>query len=68
MSDRHEAKHGQPGQNVTPSWSTTTTRSDGKESTVYGKGDSSGKHGHSVRSGGKVEYSRTIDGKVISKK
>ena len=63
MSNKQESRYGQSGQNVTPGWSSTSTRSDGKESTVYGNKGQSSPHGHSVRdSGGKVEYSRTIGG------
>lgn len=69
MADKERTDYGRENQSVTPSYRVTSTRSDGKESTVYGNKDGSSEHGHSVRSSdGSVEYSRTIGGKVLKDK
>lgn len=66
MSNKDRTDYGRESQTVTPSYRVTTTRDDGKESTVYGNRDGSSNHGHSVRSAdGSVEYSRTIGGTVL---
>lgn len=59
---------GKSTQSVTPSWAKQSTRSDGASSTVFGRSDGGGKHGHSVVRSGKVVYSRTIGGNVVANK
>jgi hypothetical protein len=69
MSNKERTDYGRDNQSVTPAYRETTTRSDGKESTIYGNRDGTSNHGHSVRSAdGKVEYSRTIGGNVLKDK
>lgn len=66
MADKERSDYGRDNQSVTPAYRETTTRDNGKESTVYGNKDGTSNHGHSVRSAdGSVEYSRTIGGNVL---
>lgn len=66
MAKKERTDYGRENQKVTPAYRVTTTRNDGKESTIFGKKDGSSEHGHSVRnSDGTVDYSRTIGGNVL---
>lgn len=66
MAKKERTDYGRENQTVTPAYRETTTRDNGKESTIFGNRDGSANHGHSVRrSDGTIEYSRTIGGKVL---
>jgi hypothetical protein len=66
MSNKQRTDYGRENQTVTPAYRVTTTRDDGKESTIYGKKDGSPNHGDSVREAdGSLRYARTIGGKVL---